>query len=413
MKVSGTIELSENAIVYNTATIGNSFELPMANLKAVFKYHHQEDSKGYIFVNDAYARRHVPIATTGLTAFLEELATVLSIPKEKFEFTVTREAATRIYLKPSLKNYQVLPTAYAQDQNEGYEIIGGKSVFCKWNTTIDELKKQGLLEVTPIGSSGQKITISYPVRIGNLLIDGLEIASSNQRKDYPIRSFYANIINVENTENSLFEAYACLKLGEGKRSKQSEQISKDRIQIQLSIADIHYRFSYLFSGTHQLDLGYSTLLIENERVYYDRLRTFSQYATIQLTTCCFFKEEVNIYNQLNNNQLIGITPQGLGIQQDQRALIWVDEKQGIIGFTQKEYSYIFELGKIDHFSISNTRPARGSGSAVLVVVFKADQEAVGSWTLFEGRYQSFDKSVAVLEAMSAVPVAFLPERMND
>jgi hypothetical protein len=86
---------------------------------------------------------------------------------------------------------------------------------------------------------------------------------------------------------------------------------------------------------------------------------------------------------------------------------------GIIGFTHQEYSYIFELKRIDHFSISNTRPAKGSGGASISIVFVEGQEVVKSWLMFKGRYQSFDKSAAVLQAMSGKPVHFTQEWRDD
>lgn len=410
----GEVVMKGGVIVYQAIDNHNSFELPATAVKAVFKVQ-SDNYRGFIIVASNYQRKSLPVDTSGMSAFIDHLAMALNISSEQFKFSTdqTQNIKHRIYFRKAKKNYQILPKSYAKDQDQGYEVIGAKSVFCKWDTTIEQLGKLNLIEKEKIGRTGQKNTFIYPVRVGRLLIDGLKVTSTSQREDYPITGFNTKIINSENSEDSLYETYACIREGEGKVSKQDRQINEQTIHINLSVAEIQYHFSYFFTSFHYLELGETTLYIKNERVYYDYLRTFDDYQNIQLTTCHFYDNKVKIYSKLDNNQLIGLTPKGIWIGENSKPTVWVDSKLAIIGFSQLEYSYIFALEAIDKFTVSNIRPARGSGGASLSVKFKAGTEVVENWLMFQGAFQSFDNSIQLLEAMSGKAVEVLPEWIDD
>ncbi|MEL7222387.1 MAG: hypothetical protein AAGJ93_13780, partial [Bacteroidota bacterium] len=397
----GEVAMKGGMIVYQVIDNHNSFELPATAVKAIFKVR-GDNYQGFTIVANNHQRKFIPADTPGISSCIDHLAIALNISPEQFAFSTdqTQNVKSRIYFRKAKKNYQILPQSYAKDQDQGYEVIGAKGVFCKWDTTIEQLEKLNVIEKEKIGRTGQNITFAYPVRIGRLLIDGLKVTTTSQREDYPITGFNAKIINSDNTEDSLYETYACIKAGKGKVSKQDRQINERNIQVSLSVAEIHYGFSYVFTNQHQLDLGETTLYIRNKRVYYEYLRVFDDFKNIQLTTCHFYDQKVKLYRKLDNNQLIGITPKGLWPNQNERATIWVDSKKTIIGFSQLEYSYIFALEAIEGFTVSNTRPAKGSGGAGLAVKFKEGAEVVKSWLMFEGAYQSFDDSIQLLEAMS-------------
>jgi len=91
-----------------------------------------------------------------------------------------------------------------------------------------------------------------------------------------------------------------------------------------------------------------------------------------------------------------------------RNLLWVDEKNDLLGYSSVKRSKLFILSEIKGFEIQNMLPAKGGGGSWIVVRLLNG----GACEIAEAGEYSFDEYAEEITQITGLSVTFLPEYYN-
>lgn len=91
-----------------------------------------------------------------------------------------------------------------------------------------------------------------------------------------------------------------------------------------------------------------------------------------------------------------------------RNLLWVDEKNDLLGYSSVKRSKLFILSEVKGLEIQNMLPAKGGGGSWIVVRLLNG----GSCEIAEAGEYSFDEYVEEITQITGLSVTMLPEYYN-
>ena len=167
---------------------------------------------------------------------------------------------------------------------------------------------------------------------------------------------------------------------------------------------------YSYDTPWGFDLGITSLSIRNNRDYPELLIDEAYESKIEISEMLEITKPVKIRTSYKTSKSIKRRPP---IIKSEFATVWIDKKNGKIGFADLEYSRVLDIDDIAHFKLSNIQPARGAGGARLIVELKDESLKYNTSLLLFGRYQVFDAFLDRIQWLTGFKVIVAPESRDD
>lgn len=325
---------------------------------------------------------------------------------ERFSFDINivyshlkdkKNAIHKLYRTTYTKNYSITSTN-TNDYLEGYEIQSPTPLFIPWNTT-----KEDLLKCPYISSDGFYLDITYPVRIGNIIIDNLGTYINDVRSDVSPQNYYAKCFATDGSDKSLYELKN--KIEQDLGSKASYSFNDDsNLLFYAKSNDITLEISYSNDDNDCRTIAYSfsSLHISTKYEYPNLLNDTDYTSKLELSNTFIFKYPLNTPTNYHRDDRIKHTPEIIQKHSKGKSIIWIDNANNILGFADNEYAIWFDRMEIDSLTLWNMLPAKGGGFCNLSINLNTGE----SVTVFEGEHDTLKHQLEELEKFLTIKVTF-------
>ncbi len=260
-----------------------------------------------------------------------------------------KNSVTLYYLKEKLNNIKdTNDFFYKDDFANGFKVLTQPSIFLTWETTYQQLLEKSLGSIKN-NKHGSFYHFDYPVLIGFLKIQGLQIDWNNIELDKPIQNYFINNINSDKFYQTIADIEFYLNchasvLYQCKSSNTKEIYKCDEIYLEL-LKDNYYK-NFKLSIINRRDYQYRNFLqqYEDKAVLSDFRETY-----------IFFDEN---YRQ---NKYISKKSKKIASFCHAKSMVFVDEVNKVVGFVGKTENIIIPKNMISDIEGSYARPARGYG----------------------------------------------------
>lgn len=288
-----------------------------------------------------------------------------------------------LWRRRGIQNYRVLDGEQYDDYDQGFEIQSPDKAFVGWDTPYKDVaaSEHVVFGSTPYQDSVGKFR--HPVRVGNLILDNLTFYRGGN-PEAPVLHFYTQCFDSTSTARSYEELKA---LFSGDFPAQDQHLFYERADQKnhgFDAAGIDFNIVYTFDNHFQFDGGCTSLKIRNRRQYLALLVDAEYEEILSVEQSLQLPRAISAPSDVNDNPRIKRRPPRF--PENGPPLIWVDRKNGILGFADQTHALRFDESEVAAISIQNILPAKGSGGAKLSVVL-TDQTPT---TVFYGKCYVFD-----------------------
>src|SRR5690606_15317270 len=168
---------------------------------------------------------------------------------------------------------------------------------------------------------------------------------------------------------------------------------------------MEFSLVYTFDSKWQFDGGSTSLSIKNNREYADLLIDSDYESEIEVSEMIILAEQTYIMGNYKKDAQIKRRPEQLNLQLGDKPVIWLDKKNGKIGFADKTRSRVQSIDEVDSFAIQNILPAKGAGGAHLLMKLTGGR----SFEVMQGKCHSFDSLKEKIARMTNSSVEMEPE----
>lgn len=307
------------------------------------------NKKSFLFLFDHH-QNSIPTIFMGFKKVYEELSKKYKFNDSVFFKNVNKkiELKKEIWRRHYEPTYKILKGDF-KDYHIGFEIQSPKKQFISWETTYEELEKikDVFFETSPYG---QKISkFKYPIRIGNIILNDFNSYFYNSRNDVPILKFYTHCFDFEGTDKSYIDLKAILVKDLDLNKEISNYERSDQKYLNFNANDINLSICYTYNSDWQFNSGYTSLIIENKRLYPDFLVDKNYEAKITISDYLILEGNIGISGDYKRNRRVKRRPQKVIEKFDNQALIWTDDVNFKIGFSSGNFSHVFDSKDIKSF----------------------------------------------------------------
>lgn len=308
-----------------------------------------------------------------------------------------KNALHKLYRTTYTKNYNITSTN-ANDYLEGFEIQSPTPLFIPWNTTKKDLLKCPYLE-----SDSFYLHITYPVRIGNIIIDNLGTYINDVRSDVAPQNYYAKCFAIDGSDQSLYDLKNRIEQDLDYYASFSFY-NDDNLFFYAKSDDITLELSYSNDDNECRTIAYSfcSLTVHTHYNYPNLLKDDSYANQLELSETFIFKYTLNTPSNYHKNERIKNTPDIVKSYSKNKSMIWLDHAHNIIGFADREHTIWFDRSEIDHLSLWNMLPAKGGGFCGLSVILTNGE----SITVFEGEHDTIKLHLEELKQFLRLDISF-------
>ena len=293
-----------------------------------------------------------------------------------------------------------------KDYAGGFEVLSPEKEFISWDAPRAEVLANANIYVGKTQFDQDIHKFKYPIRIGNLILGEFNSYKSKGRLDAPMHSYYSYCIDKTNSG----ESYNALKAQLQKDFALENQIldyeRDDQKKFSFDAEGMLIELTYTFDSEWQHDGGQCYFSISNRRDYPELLVDEAYESAIEISASLEFSNGIRIGGNYKGDASVKRRPPKI---ESRQPIVWIDSKNSKIGFAGEKYSQVFDKNEIAQLSIHNTRPARGSGGASLLLTL-IDNSKYG---IAGGEYQIFDSYKEQLEKLTGLTVVMAPEGIDD
>lgn len=316
--------------------------------------------------------------------------TFLSATKSKLE-----DEKVKIWTKKFAKNYQFLDGDF-QDGDFGYEIYTEPKQMLSWDTTYEELEKQGFIEFYTSIFDTQYARFKYPVRVEDILIDQLELYVDNVITNRPIQEFYVNLYDDTNSDLS-YKELRDFWFDEDIDVEDFGWERDDQCYLRFLFAEgIEASICYTYEDESNYSDGSTSIHFYNERSYEHFLENPHYEKIIEVSEALSFNALIEINLNHIENDSIKTIPTLVKKRLNENSGIWLDRKNQKLGFAGIDTALILDHNEIKAFTIQNTLPARGAGYSQFIVKLKGEAQL----NVFTADTNFFDQFAQHLQQMT-------------
>lgn len=353
-------------------------------------------------------QHYIPVHFNGFRDVYVALSEKLGFNDQVFfEYLNSKEIVKKqVWRNMRTRNYQVLRDSGFSDYDEGFEIQSPEKEFISWDTTYGELakSKQVYIDESPYGQ--KIIKFKFPVRVGNILMNHLRAYLDNvRREDAPMLHFYADCYDETNSHNSYWELKETLERYIEVKEHLPGYERDDQHYYSVAINGMQISIVYTFDSDWQFNGGSTSLSIKNNREYADLLVDQDYEKAIEVSDFFFLNEQIEIIGNYKKDPQVRRRPEKLNLKAGDKPVVWLDNKNGRLGFADKTRCKVEALNTIESFAIQNILPAKGGGGAYLIIKLNSGK----SYEVIRGKCYSLDFLQEKLAQMTNRPVGMEPE----
>ncbi|WP_293915591.1 MULTISPECIES: hypothetical protein [unclassified Sphingobacterium] len=317
----------------------------------------------------------------------------------------TNDIKKRIWLKKYSRNYSILQGDVA-DYTDGFEVMTSAPHFVSWDTSYDELETLNVGHIEKSDYDIKVFVFDYPVRIGNMVVEGLEAYYDNERTDIAVQHYICALYNEAHTDTSYYEIKAEWMQHIPIDIDACGYERDDQKYLTFDIEDVWLSISYTYDTEEGYDDGSTSLSIQNNRSYPDLL-DHPDYTDDHLHMDAYIKLGIasEIVEDYRKNINVFALPSLIRKTLGNKSGIWLDKNNGKIGFAGEEMCLIYDIHDIKRICFYNLLPAKGPGYASFEVQLK-DKEHTD--TVFYGDCYAFDSYAGQLREVFGLDV-YIPE----
>lgn len=256
-------------------------------------------------------------------------------------------------------NCLILNEKESRDMTEGF-LVSDYDEKIDWDDTFSDISKLDSIDFELDTYNSKFIVFKTPVIIGNLIVNDFKIRYPDlrfNRDDVPIDSVWFNIkvINRNAGANySLLKESLSKHLGEPSPVyDMTSHWTKNGINICLST----------------IGSDSASIHIENKREYINLIQNIKLHSPVK-ERILFHKKGFYI-DKLNfrKNKNLYKTPEQIKgyFSEELNSVIWKTEKSEQFGFSNIEYSLVFNMEDINGIKLQNELPGKGGGSSIIFI----------------------------------------------
>ncbi|WP_343565642.1 hypothetical protein [Sphingobacterium sp.] len=345
---------------------GNEEEVNLTKLR--YAYVQLLAGEPYLFLFD-HQQHYVSARSKGFSKVYPKLSEQFGFDDVLFFHTIKQpqDCKAKIWFLPQNRNYKILSGDF-DDDHRGFEIYSEPKQFISWDITYADIEKLGVGQQYASEYGTIYLKTNYPVRIGSLWLEALEIYYDDVPPHVPIQEYFTTIYDESNTDRS-YKDLRDLWLNE--EDYDAEDYGYERIdQCYLSFEfgnQISSSICYTYEDENNYDDGGTSLHFYNLRDYPYLLENAEYDQLIEVTELVKLKNKWDINADYRRNAAVKNIPSNVQQQLGKSSGIWLDRKNNKIGFAGRKTSLIYDIKDIDFFEIENVLPAKGPGYAILRV----------------------------------------------
>ncbi|WP_430409617.1 hypothetical protein [Kordia sp.] len=356
--------------------------------------------KSFLLLFDSH-QNQIPTNYGGFKEVYQNLSSQFNFNDKLFFKNVHRSSIVkkRIWRKINASNYKTIEDTH-KDYELGFEICAPAKDFINWDSTYDELKVNPNVFFEKSPYNQQLLKFKYPVRIGNIIIENFSSYFDNKRTDVPIVGFFAYSCDETNSDKSYYQLKERLQKDFTEENQLFGYERKDQNSFSFNAKDILISLTYTYDSDFQFDDGHTLFHIENKREYPELLIDEKYESIMEISSTIIINEEVKAVTDYKRNKRVKRRPKKLDTT---LSMLWIDAK---IGFADQSYCQVFDIDEIEHLTIYNVLPAKGSGGAYLEVNLIDNSRL----EVFSGTCYVFDVYKQHIEKLTNLKVKMAPEQ---
>lgn len=359
----------------------------------------------YLFLFD-FQQRYISAELKGFEGVYKQLSERFGFNDSLFLEVINskKEQKQRIWLKKEPRNYEVLEAEF-EDFDEGFEVLKDEGIFVSWDTQYDEIEDLKVGHFYQGTFDMRYFKFDYPVRIGKLKLDGLEFYADDERQDIAIQSYFVTLYDESNSDKSYRELRALWK--EETDVSEEDLVEsgferEDQCYLGFNLDGVQITLCYTYDSEHGYDDGGTSVGISNYRAYEDATSNEDYDGSIELTHVIDLEDVYEVEADYRKNNFVKDVPTVIGENYENSSVIWLDKKNGILGFSGEEYALIYPFLEVDYLVIQNILPAKGGGYSELRMVLKNGDSNL----IYYGNQNEFDDYAETLLSVFDLKVEF-------
>ena len=347
----------------------------------------------YLFLFD-YCQHYISVKS-------QDFSIIYTLISQQFEFNDAlffkiinqkSEKKERIWLKKQAQNYKILNTNF-DDFELGFEIQSLQPQFFSWETTYKDFFNSNTGEIYQSEFDTKIFKFSYPVRIGNIVLDSLEFNAENDRLDIPVETFFTQIYHSSQNQNSYLDIKKRWLQDIPTDDEDLGYERQDQWYSSFDLNDVYFSLVYTFEKESGYDDGSTSISINNRRDYSDKIDVYKNNDALQIDQFFTFKESNNFALNYKENSKIFKIPELIKTKAEGLDACWLDKFNNELGFTHDQFAVIYSLKSIDKIIIQNVLPAKGGGYSELIVLLHNKQFEV----VYYSNLYAFDPFIDTLK----------------
>ncbi|WP_010256221.1 hypothetical protein [Myroides injenensis] len=304
--------------------------------------------------------------------------------------------------KTTFKKSYTIVNDCEKDYFKGFEILAPTPIFIPWSITKSELLKCHHTKI-----DNQYLSITYPVRIGNLIINNLGTYIDNTRPDVALRTYYAKCYKEDGSDKSFYELKNAIDKTvpdtltasyTNNYIVSSFKVDKDQVTIGLN-------YSYDCPDFRFITENYTLLTIETNYHYPELLQDKVYENVVELSHTLILLHNLKTPSNYHSNDKIRYTPKPIKSYSNDKTIIWIDDLNNVTGFADNTNAIWFANKEIDYFIVWNILPAKGRGSSGLSIHLKDGS----STTVLEGAHDTIKNQLGELQQFLKNEVKFFED----
>lgn len=401
----GNISIGEGKIICKG---DNGYYDSEVNIKDIQYVYIVVNAKGksLLFIFDHH-QNWLPTNYIGFSKVYEELSSKFGFNDNVFFDNVHKSTPVKmqVWRKTYNETYRILDNNY-KDYELGFEIQSPDKEFVSWDETYDNMKQNENLffDESPYGHKISKF--KYPVRIGNVILNDFSSYFDNGRTDVPVLHFYTHCIDKSNSDKSYYELKKRFQMDFSEENQLFGYERNDQNSFSFKANGIIISLFYTYDSEYQFDGGYTSFSVKNEREYSDFLVDLDYENKIEVSDYLIINEKVGTSSDYKRNSNIKRRPETLLPNNNDKATIWIDNKNSKIGFADNSYCQVFDKSEIISLTIQNVLPAKGSGGSNLELNFKDKRR---SYAIFSGTCHVFNPYCEKISKLTGLEIKMGPE----
>ncbi len=369
----------------------------------------QLESYLFVFTNHPVRQNFISVQYKGFQKVYDTLSEKYGFNDALFKKYVQSDKPLKacIWRRRHAPNYEVVNEPMT-DLGDGFEIQSPEKEFVSWDMPLGTLRQKSFIEIKPNSFGSHTLSFKFPVRLGNLILNNLQTTLYKDREDMPLLTFSTSCFDESNTDRS-YRDIKQLFLDAVKTKNPSGYERKDQKHTSFTIKGITFSITYTYDSEYGFESGDTSLTIANNREYNELLVNKDYEDKMEVSKYLILKKGIHFQGLYQRNSRIKRTPPKLELLCGGKPAIWLDNKNGKIGYAANGLAHILGSSEIVDIKIQNTLPAKGAGRADMELNLKTEEY---NYAVFSGNCKDFDSYVDEIEKVTEKKVIFLPETMD-